>query len=164
MAKGRQRTQKWYLKNESEVMRELGLEPQPGSGNGDAKEDGENDHVLAQLKSTDKQSFSVKKLDMEKLEYHAALCHKVPMFIVQFLSDDSRYALVKIEDIPNLAQYIETGTTTVQDNLVADLAQSFQEPEKKRKPKTKRVTSSQSAREAFYAEADEAYQNRKWRR
>lgn len=159
MSKGRQRTQKWYLKNEAELMRELGLEPQPGSGNGDAKEDGENDHILAQLKSTDKQSFSVKLLDMEKLEYHASLAHKMPLFIVQFLQTDERYALMRIEDIPAMAKYLECGVSEPRTNIAAEMEQE----KPKRKPKKKAVKSSASAREQFYAEEQEKWESRKWR-
>lgn len=48
------RSTRWYRKNEEELMQQLGLEPTINSGAGFAqKEDGENEHVLCQLKSTD---------------------------------------------------------------------------------------------------------------
>ena len=48
------RTGKFYFRNEKEVLKSLGLTPTPQSGAGwVAKEDGENEIILAQLKSTD---------------------------------------------------------------------------------------------------------------
>ena len=62
------RTAKFYAKNEYELMKELGLKATKNSGAGwIEKEDGQNEHVIAQLKSTDKNSISLKLLDLEKL-------------------------------------------------------------------------------------------------
>ena len=47
------RHQKDWFDREKKVMEKLGLRPQPQSGAGWRKEDGENDYVLCQLKSTD---------------------------------------------------------------------------------------------------------------
>lgn len=94
------RSGKFYSKNEKEVMKLLGLKPVPMSGAGwIEKEDGENDEVLCQLKSTDAESYRIQKLDLEKLEYHAKVSHKLPVFVIQFLKDDSLYALLRIEDL-----------------------------------------------------------------
>lgn len=110
LAKGRQRSQKWYLKNEAEVMQELGLKETKGSGNGwIEKEDGQNDFIICQLKSTDKESYRIKQLDLDKLEYNASIANKIPMFVIQFLNNDSRYALVAIDDIPAISKYIKVG-------------------------------------------------------
>lgn len=163
--KGRERTQKWYLKNESEVMHDLGLKPAKGSGNGwIEKEDGENEYVIAQLKSTDKQSYKLNLLDLEKLEYHAAISNKIPMFIIQFLKNDSRYALVAIDDIPKIAEYIETGKTNP-DPLPLDLALSEDQAIEilKAKPK-KKIGSSKSAREKFFKDKEKAWEDKKWKK
>lgn len=163
MAKGRQRSAKWYFSNEEEVMRELGLKPTPGSGSQwTHKEDGENDYVLAQLKSTDKQSYSLKQLDLDKLEYNAMVAHKLPMFVIQFLNKDARYALLRIEDIPKIAEYIRTGEVQKPtESLFVDLNDDYEET----KPKVKRkIKSSASAREQFYKEKEQAWEERKWRK
>jgi hypothetical protein len=159
MAKGRERTQKFYFKNEAEVMRDLGLEPTKGSGSSwIEKEDGENDFVLAQLKSTDKQSYKLSQLDIEKLEYHAMVSNKIPMFVLQFLNKDSRYALVAIEDIPKLAEYINTGEIKGMDEN-----HTINIPDVKQKKPKKKIKSSKSAREQFFKEKEEAWENRKYK-
>lgn len=159
MSKGRERSVKFYFKNEREVMIDLGLVPTPGSGSGDIhKEDGENDYILAQLKSTDKQSYKLNQLDIEKLEYHAMVSGKTPIFIIQFLNKDSRYALVAIEDIPKVAEYINTGeiVKTSQD-LIIEL-----EDEPKKKVTKPKIGSSKNARDKFFSEKQKAFEERKW--
>lgn len=99
------------MKNEREVMESLGLRQVAGSGNGwVSKEDGENEHVLCQLKSTDKKSYSVKKEDIDTLEQNAAMSHKIPVFAVQFLGDNATYLLVSPENLQELARYLNTGS------------------------------------------------------
>lgn len=162
MAKGRERSAKWYFRNEKEVMEELGFEVTKGSGNSWIdKEDGHNEHVLAQLKSTDKESYKVNLLDLEKLEYHATVSRKIPMFIIQFLKNDSRYALVAIDDIPLIAEYIKTGEMQKPDReLIEGLHEALEKPKKNKRPKIK---SSVSAREQFHKEKAEQYEGRKRR-
>lgn len=102
------RTGKWYFKNEKEIMRKLGLEPTKGSGSGwIVKEDGQNENVIAQLKSTDKESYKLNKLDLEKLEYHANVEHKIPLFVIQFLQDNELYFVIKPQDIEWIYKYIK---------------------------------------------------------
>jgi Holliday junction resolvase len=158
MSKGRQRTQKWYLKNEAEVMQDLGLKPAKGSGNGWVeKEDGENDYVIAQLKSTDKESYKINQLDLEKLEYHAMVSSKTPMFVIQFLNNDSRYALVSIEDIPKIAEYINTGRIEkTQSEPIIELSEL---PKKD----INKIKSSKSSRDKFFKDKEKAWENRKWK-
>lgn len=158
MSKGRQRSQKWYLKNEAEVMKDLGLKPTKGSGGGwIEKEDGQNDYVIAQLKSTDKESYKLNKLDLEKLEYNAMVTKKIPIFIIQFLSDDSRYALMAIEDIPKIAEYINTGeVANVSDEEIIILEDT------KTKPPKKVISSGSSARERFNKQKQKEWENRRW--
>lgn len=104
------RSGKFYYKNEREVLERLGLSQVPGSGNGwIQKEDGESEDILCQLKSTDAQSIRVQKLDIEKLEYHAMVSHRLPVFAINFLSDNSTYLLVSPESLIEVAEYLETG-------------------------------------------------------
>ena len=101
------RSGKWYSKNEQDVMRSLGLEPTPNSGSGwVVKEDGQNESIICQLKSTDKESISVKKLDLDKLVINAAVTHKVPVFAIQFISSGDVYLMVKPEDVTDLADHM----------------------------------------------------------
>ena len=79
------RSGKFYRKNEKEVMESLGLTPTPGSGCGEVwKEDGQNDYVICQLKSTDANSIRVQQKDIRTLEHNAAVSHKIPVFAIQF--------------------------------------------------------------------------------
>lgn len=104
------RSGKFYYQNEREVLERLGLRQVPGSGNGwVCKEDGESEDILCQLKSTDAQSIRVQKLDIEKLEYHAMVSHRLPVFAINFLSDNSTYLLVSPESLLEVAEYLETG-------------------------------------------------------
>lgn len=157
--KGRERKQKWYLKNEEEVMKDLGLKPSKGSGNGwIEKEDGENDYVLAQLKSTDKQSYKLNHLDLQRLEYNASVSKKIPIFILQFLSNDSRYALVAIEDLPDIAEYIKTGN--LEKPREEPILTLDDKPKKRKKPVIK---SSASAREEYFAQKQKEWEERKYK-
>lgn len=85
-------------------MARLGLQQTAGSGNSwIAKEDGESDTVLCQLKSTDADSIRIKKQDIDALLYHAAVAHKVPLFAIQFLQTEELYLMVRPEDLRKMA-------------------------------------------------------------
>ena len=97
------RSGKFYSKNEKRTLKALGLTPAPASGAGwVVKEDGENETLMVQLKSTDSLSYRISRLDMKKLEFHAEVSNKVPVFLVQFLKDDRLYAIVDVNDIDDL--------------------------------------------------------------
>lgn len=139
------RSKGFFQRNEKEVAKLLGMDAVPGSGSGwIAKEDLETDEVLAQLKSTDKQSYTIRLLDLEKLEYHATTTHKLPVFIIQFLQKNRLYALVDLELLGSL---IPANTPTHQPDI--DLAiQPDPEPEVK-------IKSSVRARDSFYKEKEQ---------
>lgn len=102
----KRRLSRYWTKNEKEVMRKLGLRPVPGSGSGELlKEDGENDYIICQLKSTEATSINVKRLDVEKLLYHAELYNKIPVFAIQFINGPMLLATVP-EELGNIAQYL----------------------------------------------------------
>lgn len=163
MAKGRERSAKWYFDNEKEVMLELGLEPTPGSGSSwVAKEDGQNDHIICQLKSTDKTSYRITQLDLEKLEYNASVVNKIPMFMVQFLNKDTRYALMALEDIPMVAEYINTGEVNMPlDGIDINLDGHKELKPKRRKPK---VRSSINAKKEYLEEKQKEWEEKKYGR
>lgn len=113
------RTGKFYRKNEAEVMKSLGLIPTKNSGSGwIEKEDGQNDYVICQLKSTDAQSIKVNQKDIRILEYNASVTKKLPMFAIQFLNTDEVWLMVKPTDIVEISKYIETGKCHVEESMV----------------------------------------------
>lgn len=147
------RTGKFYRRNERETLEKLGFKAVPGSGSGwIAKEDGENEIALVQLKSTDSSSYTLKMLDMRTLEYNAAVEHKVPIFVIQFLKQDKLYAVVNISDLSDLFDAIRTGE--VKERTVI---KQYKEDTAKRS----KIKSNIKAREQFYKERDENFASKK---
>ena len=102
------RSTKWYRKNEAEVMNRLGLKPTRNSGAGWIEKcDGENEHFLCELKSTDHESFSIKQSVLHVLEHHALEAHKIPLFAFQFINRDEVWVAIKEEDIQAYREIIE---------------------------------------------------------
>lgn len=102
------RSTKWYRKNEAEVMHRLGLKPTKNSGAGWIEKcDGENEHFLCELKSTDHESFSIKQSVLHVLEHHALEAHKIPLFAFQFINRDEVWVAIKEEDIKAYRELIE---------------------------------------------------------
>ena len=113
------RSGKFYYRNEKEVMEQLGLQQTRGSGNGWVeKEDGQSEEVICQLKSTDSSSIKVHKKDVDTLLYNAEVCHKVPVFAIQFLQAGDTYLLVKPEDLVDVAGYIQTGKMQTRESFL----------------------------------------------
>lgn len=102
------RSTKWYRKNEAEVMHRLGLKPTRNSGAGWIEKcDGENEHFLCELKSTDHESFSIKQSVLHVLEHHALEAHKIPLFAFQFINRDEVWVAIKEEDVQAYMELIE---------------------------------------------------------
>ena len=102
------RSTRWYRKNEAEVMHRLGLKPTKNSGAGWIEKcDGENEHFLCELKSTDHESFSIKQSVLHVLEHHALEAHKIPLFAFQFINRDEVWVAIKEEDIQAYRELIE---------------------------------------------------------
>ncbi len=94
------RSTKFYRKNEAEVMHRLGFKPTRNSGaTWIEKCDGQSDHCICELKSTDNSSFTVKQEYLHTLEAHAIEAHKLPVFAFQFLNTDEVWLSVKESDI-----------------------------------------------------------------
>lgn len=94
------RSTKWYRKNEAEVMHRLGFESTRNSGaTWIDKGDGQNDHCLCELKSTDHESFSIKQNVLHQLEAQAIEAHKLPVFAFQFINTDEVWVAIKESDI-----------------------------------------------------------------
>lgn len=99
------RTGKFYRKNEADVMEQLGLTPTKGSGSGWLeKEDGYNDTILCQLKSTDAESITIKQHDLHTLLHNAIVSHKLPVFAIQYLNTGEVWLMAKPEDLLHVAK------------------------------------------------------------
>lgn len=107
----KKRGSKFWFKNEKELMRSLGLNPTPGSGNRIIKEDGQNEYLIAQLKSTEGSSITIKLQDVNSLIYNSTVTHKLPLFINQFI-DGPILVSMRLQDIPEVAKYLSTGQFT----------------------------------------------------
>ena len=134
-------------------MSALGFIPTKNSGSGwIEKEDGHNDFLIAQLKSTDAASISVKRRDIQILEYNAAVCHKVPCFVIQFLQTNDVFILARPEDLAQVAKYIETGSCDKTDGVV-----EIQDVKTKIR---KKVKSCPDDRDSFWGEREKQWNKR----
>ena len=151
MNRKNRRSGKFYSKNEKEIMSRYGLKATPMSGAGwIAKEDGYNDYVLAQLKSTDANSYKLLLDDIDKLEYHAIVENKIPLFIIEFLQRDEVYFVLKPNDLVKLSKYLELGEYK-ETNILNELNVNEENIEN---DKIKKITSSKKATKKFYEELE----------
>lgn len=153
------RTGKFYRNNESETMKKYGLNPTKNSGSGwIEKEDGENDVLLCQLKSTDAESIKINLLDLHKLFYHCDVSHKSGVFMIQFLGTDEEFILIRPEDVQEVARGIKQN---YKYKLLSKSKVNPVEPivgpgtSEKNNPKVK--TGSKAARNKFYKEQEVMY-------
>lgn len=147
---GSKRSTKWYRKNENEVMDLLGLTPTKNSGSGwIEKSDGQNENVICELKSTDSDSYRIRKFDLDKLEYNANVSHKVPVFAIQFIESDELYLVLKPGDLKILADGLKTGRIEVAEGMV--------EVEDVGMKDVKAIKSSARSRESFHKEREKKY-------
>ena len=124
-------------------MSALGLKPTKNSGAGWVeKEDGQNDHLIAQLKSTDAASISIKHRDIEILEANALVAHKVPVFVIQFLESNDIFIMARPNDMEQVVKYINTGNCQRP-------TEGFEITEGK-KPKVNKIKSSEGSRNDFW--------------
>lgn len=101
------RTTKWYRKNEAEVMHRLGFKPTRNSGaTWIDKGDGQNEHCICELKSTDNASYRLEQTILHTLEVNAIEAHKLPVFALQFLNVDEVWLAVKETDIEAFKQLV----------------------------------------------------------
>jgi Holliday junction resolvase len=152
------RSFKFYRQNEADVMKSLGLKPTKNSGSGwIEKEDGQNDYLICQLKSTDAQSIKVNQKDIRVLEKNANVSHKIPVFAIQFLNTGEVWLMAKPLDFAEVADYIKTGKCEISEQEL-----NFDDVEDV-KPKTvkKKIKSSENARQAFHNERQEKFKKEK---
>lgn len=149
------RSGKFYRKNEKEVMESLGLRPTINSGSTWlSKEDGTNDYLICQLKSTDANSIRVQQKDIRVLEHNAAIEHKIPIFAIQFLNTGEVWLMAKPTDFSEVAEYINTGLITKQQQSVIEIDEDFDE---ETRTVNYTVVSSGKSREKFHREQESKY-------
>jgi len=143
---------KFWFKNEKEVMKSLGFEPVKGSGSGWIhKEDGESEVALAQLKSTEAESYKLNYLDIQKLEYHAAVSHKIPVFVVEFLNRGT-YILMNVNDFSRIKELCIGKEVEQKESSVVDIEDVVERQV---------ISSSKTEREKFYKERENKWKSKK---
>ena len=151
------RSGKFYRKNEKEVMESLGLKATYNSGSGwIEKEDGTNEYLICQLKSTDAQSIKVNQKDLRILEHNAVVEHKIPVFAIQFLNTNEVWLLSKPLDLPEVAEFIKTGKANIsyiEDDII-DSASSGE-------PRKILIKSSGRSRQKFHDDINKKYDKTK---
>lgn len=150
------RSGKWYRKNEREVMEQLGFRPTKNSGSGwIEKEDGINDDMLCQLKSTDANSIKINKYDLDTLNYNAMVAHKLPVFAIQFIQSNEIYLMVTPNQLQEIAEYMKSGTVPEQEDDFLDMLEDVKPTAPKRM-----IKSSSNAREKYMKEQNEKYRRK----
>lgn len=144
------RSTRFYRKNEAEVMHRLGISPTINSGAGwIQKEDGESDLFMCQLKSTDNKSISVKQEDINALEYHACISHKIPIFALQFLTTDNVYVMIPEEEFKEYQEYKKAKQNETFSQKSVDIEEE-KEYNKDTQKVNRDINKMRSTREQFY--------------
>ena len=148
------RSGKDWFRNEAEVMDLLGLEQVPGSGSSwVAREDGENENVLCQLKSTDAQSIRVQLQDIHELQVHALTSHKLPVFAIQFRDSNEVFLLVSPVQLQEVAEYlVDPRKKPEMTEILGDGLGEWEPPEP--------VGSAKRARERFQRENSKKFEKK----
>ena len=94
-------------------MGKFGLVGTPASGAGIIKEDGQNDYVIAQLKSTIRDAITVHLSDVQVLNANAEIAHKLPVFILQFVNGPILLC-VQPNDISAVAEYLNVPESNIE--------------------------------------------------
>lgn len=102
---------KWR-RHERETMRALGLRPTALSGAGwIEKEDGENEHLLAQLKSTEGKQIAVRKIDLDDLAHHARVARKLPIFVLSWPGEEP-WIMARASQLKKVSKYVAEAEDT----------------------------------------------------
>lgn len=138
-------------------MNSLGLKPTYNSGSAWVeKEDGQNDFIICQLKSTDAQSIKVNQKDIRTLEKNAIVAHKIPVFAIQFLNTSEVWLMCKPESLSSVSEFINTGE--VKENIFdIDLSSSKDVLVNQRG----KIKSSGNARQKYHEEMNKKYDRTK---
>ncbi len=155
------RNSKFYSKNEKKVMEEYGLKATPQSGAGWLiKEDGQNENIIAQLKSTDAQSYRISLDDIDKLEYHALVENKIPLFIIEFLERDERYFVLRPKDLVALGNLLKLPKNVSDVNLVTQINVPELMKDDTNEEQRKVIKSSPKSRMKINKYREEKYRNK----
>lgn len=150
------RSTKFYRKNEAEVMRVLGLVPTKNSGAGwIEKEDGQNENVICQLKSTDAQSIRIVQKDIHTLVHNAEVTHKIPVFAIQFLNTGEVWILSKPENLQDISKFLK-GEEVTKFDLKIDINEDYKENKN-----VKMIKSSLGGRTRFNKENEKKFKKEK---
>lgn len=150
------RSFKFYRKNEAEVMHSLGMKETKNSGSGWVeKEDGQNEYLICQLKSTDAQSIKINQKDIRMLEKNALVAHKIPVFAIQFLNTGEVWLMSRPSDIFDVASVLN-GMAVEKPDTIVDIEDVLC-PRQVLEP-ARSIKSSKSAREQFYKENNKKYE------
>lgn len=151
------RSTRFYRRNEADVMNRLGLKPTKSSGSGWVeKADGQNEHIICELKSTDKLSYRLSIADVHKLIQQSNVSRKLPVFAIQFLQSDEIFLVIRPGDIADVSKYIETGEVETRE-AVLQIDSSDEDVVIKTKGIIK---SSSKARESIRDEINSKYERR----
>lgn len=154
------RKTKWYRKNEAEVMKDLGFEPTKNSGSTWLeKGDGQNENVICELKSTDANSYRLQLQDLQKIEHHGDVSHKIPVFAVQFIQANEVYLVLKPEDLIDLAEGLAEGfkNSNKRTSILEDFDIDSDDVQETKPKQIKQIKSSKSARDMFHEEQESRY-------
>lgn len=158
MGNNQPRSFKFYRENEKQVMESLGLKPTKNSGSTwIEKEDGQNDFVICQLKSTDAQSIKINQKDLKILEYNASVANKIPMFAIQFLNTGEVWIMVKPIELANISQYIKTGHCVIETEQFVSCDKDDKENENERK----KIENDLESRMQYFEECRKKYDKTK---
>ena len=154
MAK-QKRSSKFYFKREKEIIMKLGLIPTKASGSGwIEKEDGYNDHIIAQHKSTEANSYRIQMDDLRKLEYHSMVDNKTPLMIIDFIEHDKQYLLLRVDDLKYIYTHLNHEDLTVVKPELPDI--NIEPLENVNRPKI-----GSGNKEKYWDERNKEIQNRK---
>lgn len=117
------------------------------------KEDGQNENIICQLKSTDANSIRIHKKDIDTLLYNASVVHKIPVFAIQFLKSNETYLLFKPEDLPEVNEYLKTGELRKSELEIVSI--------KEENKNIKTIKSSSKARLQFNKENEEKFKKKR---
>ena len=140
-------------------MESLGLTQSKNSGSGWVEKcDGQSESIICELKSTNKESIRVKLEDLRKLEYHAGVSHKLPLFAIQFFESNDVWLAVKPEDLLTIANILG-GKQAAERTVVSWVLGDYDDmPEEKFPREEFTIKSNQFARKQFQDEQEQKFQ------
>ncbi len=93
---------------EMKVCKALGLKPTPLSGsNWKARQDGDSDKLIAQIKCTDGKQITVKQQDLIDLEHEGRITRKYPIFALYFTNEDDPWIMIRPYHLKKIERYLE---------------------------------------------------------